>query len=129
MSNDNTELVSNDTIKNTHNLYVRGSQDTTNQEPEQKQEQDPNNNNDNDNDNLEKHNKKTSLNIIIFITILAAIMTTYYYSVLKLIIKMNLVDTITTDIKIIAIISGLGFSFYLSILFLKKIKKSKDNDQ
>lgn len=129
MSNDNTELVSNDTIKNTHNLYVRESKNTINQEPEKKQEQDSNNNNDNDNDNLEKHNKKTSLNIIIFITILAAIMTTYYYSVLKLIIKMNLVDTITTDIKIIAIISGLGFSFYLSILFLKKIKKSQDNDQ
>lgn len=129
MNNDNTELVNNNIIKNTHNLYVRGSQDTTNQEPEQNINTNNNNNQDSDNNNdVKENNKNFSLNVLVFIIILATIITTYYYSVLWLIIKIHLVDKITTDIKIITLISGIGFSFYLSILLLKKLKQNQEKN-
>lgn len=118
MSENNTELVNNEELKNAHNIYVKNTNTTnanTNSSPVETT--------DTDADTLQDNNKLTT---VIFLIIMITITIAYYYSILWLIIKTHIIDTITTDTKIITLISGIGCSFYLSILIIKKFKQRKE---
>lgn len=115
MSENNTELVNNEELKNAHNIYVKNTNTTTNN-PVETTDTDTD-------DTLQDNNKLTTL---IFLIIMITITIAYYYSILWLIIKTHIIDTITTDTKIITLISGIGCSFYLSILIIKKFKQRKE---
>lgn len=115
MSENNTELVNNEELKNAHNIYVKNTNTTNN--PVETTDTDT------DNNTLQDNNKLTTL---IFLIIMITITIAYYYSILWLIIKTHIIDTITTDTKIITLISGIGCSFYLSILIIKKFKQRKE---
>lgn len=120
MSENNTELVNNDELKNAHNIYVKNTNttnSTTNNNPVETTDTDT------DDNTLQDNNKLTTL---IFLIIMITITTAYYYSILWLIIKTHIIDTITTDTKIITLISGIGCSFYLSILIIKKLTQRKE---
>lgn len=69
-------------------------------------------------DNVRK--RSLSFKVLLFIVVVLAITTAYYYSVLWLIIKLHLIDTMSNDIKIITLVSGVGCSFYIGLLLLKK---------
>lgn len=116
MSENNTELVNNEELKNAHNIYVKNTNTTTNNSVETTDT-------DTDDNTLQDNNKLTTL---IFLIIMITITIAYYYSILWLIIKTHIIDTITTDTKIITLISGIGCSFYLSILIIKKFKQRKE---
>ena len=115
MSENNTELVNNEELKNAHNIYVKNT--NTNNSPVETTDTDI------DNNSLQDNNKLTTL---IFLIIMITITTAYYYSILWLIIKTHIIDTITTDTKIITLISGIGCSLYLSILIIRQFKKRKE---
>lgn len=115
MSENNTELVNNEELKNAHNIYVKNTNTTNN--PVETTDTDT------DDNTLQDNNKLTTL---IFLIIMITITIAYYYSILWLIIKTHIIDTITTDTKIITLISGIGCSFYLSILIIKKFKQRKE---
>lgn len=115
MSGNNTEIVNNDELKNAHNIYVKNTNTTNaNNSPVEITDTD---------DTLQDNNKLTT---VIFLIIMITITIAYYYSILWLIIKTHIIDTITTDTKIITLISGIGCSFYLSILIIKKFKQRKE---
>lgn len=116
MSENNTELVNNEELKNAHNIYVKNTNTTTNDPVETTDT-------DTDDNTLQDNNKLTTL---IFLIIMITITIAYYYSILWLIIKTHIINTITTDTKIITLISGIGCSFYLSILIIKKFKQRKE---
>ena len=69
-------------------------------------------------DNVRK--RSLSFKVLLFIVVVLAITTAYYYSVLWLIIKLHLIDTMSNDIKVITLVSGVGCSFYIGLLLLKK---------
>lgn len=71
---------------------------------------------------LDDNDRKRSLSfkVLLFIVVVLAITTAYYYSVLWLIIKLHLIDTMSNDIKIITLVSGVGCSFYIGLILLKK---------
>lgn len=115
MSENNTELVNNEELKNAHNIYVKNTNTTNN--PVETTDTDT------DDNTLQDNNKLTT---VIFLIIMITITIAYYYSILWLIIKTHIIDTITTDTKIITLISGIGCSFYLSILIIKKFKQRKE---
>ena len=71
---------------------------------------------------LDDNDKKRSLSfkVLLFIVVVLAITTAYYYSVLWLIIKLHLIDTMSNDIKVLTLVSGVGCSFYIGLLLLKK---------
>lgn len=69
-------------------------------------------------DNVRK--RSLSFKVLLFIVVVLAITTAYYYSVLWLIIKLHLIDTMSNDIKIITLVSGVGCSFYIGLILLKK---------
>ena len=117
MSENNTELVNNEELKNAHNIYVKNTNTTNN--PVETTDTDT------DDNTLQDNNKLTTL-IFLIIIIMITITIAYYYSILWLIIKTHIIDTITTDTKIITLISGIGCSFYLSILIIKKFKQRKE---
>ena len=71
-------------------------------------------------DSDDNRKRSLSFNILFFIVVVLAITTAYYYSVLWLIIKLHLIDTMSNDIKIITLVSGVGCSFYIGLLLLKK---------
>ena len=65
-------------------------------------------------------NRSLSFKILLFIVVVLTVTTAYYYSVLWLIIKLHLIDTMSNDIKFITLVSGIGCSFYIGLLLLKK---------
>ena len=69
-------------------------------------------------DNVRK--RSLSFKVLLFIVVVLAITTAYYYSVLWLIIKLQLIDTMSNDIKISTLVSGVGCSFYIGLILLKK---------
>ena len=77
---------------------------------------------------LDDNDRKRSLSfkILLFIVVVLAITTAYYYSVLWLIIKLHLIDTMSNDIKIITLVSGVGCSFYIGLILLKKFDNSQE---
>ena len=114
--NYSTELIGNDTLKNTHNLYAK---------PDLKEDETSLKEKDNDISEIEKVNnskKDMSLTIIIFCVFLLLFTTAYYYTVTWLVIRLNLIGYVESQFSILTIISGVGFSLYLSILCVNKLK-------
>jgi len=117
--NDSTELIDNDTLKNTHNLYAKP--DLKEDETSLKED----NNISEIESEIEKDNnsrKDMSLTIIIFCVFSSLFTATYYYTVTWLVIRLNLIGYIDSQFSILTIISGVGFSLYLSILCVNKLK-------